>query len=157
MSIYPSDPFQSSGREYSQHVSLVQLSVDLAELLPASGSAWVMSEFMRQMYSATRLPDKTWPQTTGSESLVRLSQWQVLTACIIYGCSVASFLHRRRLRDSNVPPIFTVCVALGVLVGKCTGAGIDYIMLVHASWATCLAMIACVACPHIQLRLSKQS
>lgn len=98
---------------------------------------------------------QTWPQTTGSESLVRPSQWQVLTACIIYGCSVASFLHRRRLRDSNVPPIFTVCVALGVLVGKCTGAGIDYIMLVHASWATCLAMIACVACPHIQSRLSK--
>lgn len=66
MSIYPSDPFQSSGREYSQHVSLVQLSVDLAELLPASGSAWVMSEFMRQMYSATRLPDKvSWNEYAG--------------------------------------------------------------------------------------------
>jgi hypothetical protein len=58
MSIYSNDPFQLSGRQSSRHVSLIQLSADLAELLPASGSAWIMSEFMRQMYSATRLPDK---------------------------------------------------------------------------------------------------
>lgn len=55
MSILPRGHFQSPGRTSSHHVSLAQFSGDLVELLPASGSALVMSDFMYQMHSATRL------------------------------------------------------------------------------------------------------
>ncbi|UZP33778.1 hypothetical protein NXS19_001594 [Fusarium pseudograminearum] len=95
----------------------------------------------------------TWPPTTHTEPLVQISQWQVLTACIIYGCSVASFLRRQRFRDQNLPLTVSICVSLGILVGKCTGASLDYIMLVHVSWATCMSMLASVACLHIQPRM----
>lgn len=155
MTIYPNGKSQSSEKGSVRHVSPIPFVADVVELLPAGGSAWVMSEFMYQMRPTTHLPDTAWPQTARSESLIRLSQWQVLTACIIYGCSVASFLQRRRLRDPNMSLIFAACVSFGMLVGKCTGAGFDYIMLVHVSWATCLAMVASAVCLHIQSRLDE--
>ncbi|VTT63406.1 unnamed protein product [Fusarium fujikuroi] len=139
MTIYSNGKSQPSEKGSVRHVPLIPFVADVVELLPAGGSAWVMSEFMHQMRSTAHLPDT----------------WQVLTACIIYGCSVASFLHRRRLRDPNMSPIFAACVSFGMLVGKCTGAGFDYIMLVHVSWATCLAMVASAICLHIQPRLNE--
>ncbi|CEI65064.1 unnamed protein product [Fusarium venenatum] len=59
MSIYPREYSQSPERISSHHVSFVRLSGDLFELLPASGSAWVMSGFMHQMHSITNLSSTT--------------------------------------------------------------------------------------------------
>jgi hypothetical protein len=155
MSIHPRELFQSPERIPSRRVSFIQLSGDLFELLPASGSAWVMSGFMHQVHSTTNLLSTTWPPTTRTEPLVQISQWQVLTACIVYGCSVASFLRRQRFQDQNLPLTVSICVFLGILVGKCTGASLDYIMLVHVSWATCMSMLASVARLHIRPRVDK--
>lgn len=55
MSIHPREPFRASGRTSSYHASLIQLGFDLTELLPASGSAWVMSNFMHRWHSTTYL------------------------------------------------------------------------------------------------------
>src|SRR5688572_26155903 len=55
MSIHPRELFRVPGRTSSHHVSLVQLGFDLIELLPASGSAWVMSNFMHRWHSITYL------------------------------------------------------------------------------------------------------
>jgi hypothetical protein len=57
MTIYLNEKSQPSEQGSIRHVSLTPFAADLVELLPAGGSAWVMSEFMHQMRSTAHLPD----------------------------------------------------------------------------------------------------
>lgn len=69
------------------------------------------------------------------------SNRQAFAACIVFGYAVTSFLHRRRLRHPDQAYIFVACVSAGALVGELMGESADYIMLVHVSWAVCVAMV----------------
>ncbi|KAJ0145584.1 Uncharacterized protein HZ326_11698 [Fusarium oxysporum f. sp. albedinis] len=57
MTIYSNGKSQPSEKGSVRHVPLIPFVADLVELLPAGGSAWVMSEFMHQMRSTPHLPD----------------------------------------------------------------------------------------------------
>ncbi|KAM6538770.1 hypothetical protein FALCPG4_000628 [Fusarium falciforme] len=150
MTIQPNDQPAFYNKETSQHVSVYQLVTELVELVPATLSSWIMSAYMRQFHPTYI----AWPQAARVDVLAQPSQWLALTACLVYGCSIASFLHRRRFLDPYQPFIFAACVSLGAVLGKCTGASADYILLVHVSWATCLAMFASVICLRIGYVLS---
>ncbi|KAH7136551.1 hypothetical protein EDB81DRAFT_83299 [Dactylonectria macrodidyma] len=158
---------QPSGKGHEHHVPVHKILVDLVELLPAAPSVWIMTGYMNQLYKATRPPDTvcalrtwslvqllqlqlpfelprnqlTWLKTSRVDSLVCPSRWMLLIACIIFGCSAASFLRRRQRHDPYQPYIFAVCVASSTVAGEVTGASAGYIMLVHVSWAVCVAML----------------
>lgn len=57
MTIYSNGKSQPSEKGSIRHVPLIPFVADVVELLPAGGSAWVMSEFMHQMRSTAHLPD----------------------------------------------------------------------------------------------------
>ncbi|KAH8735478.1 hypothetical protein BGZ61DRAFT_79959 [Ilyonectria robusta] len=134
-------PPQRNEKGHGHHAPVHKALVDLVELLPASSGAWIMTTYMNQLCKATRPPDATCPKGSRVDFLVRPSRWMLLAACIVFGCSAASFLHRRQPHDAHQPYIFAVCVAVGAVAGECTGASADYIMLVHVSWGVCVAML----------------
>ncbi|KAH6895193.1 hypothetical protein B0T10DRAFT_209946 [Thelonectria olida] len=101
-----------------------------------------MTSYMDHLYPESRPPDAVWPSPPRVDSVPRSDQWAHLVACIVFACAVTSFLHRRKLYDPFQPYIFATCVSAAAVVGEWIGASADYIMLVHVSWAVCLAMLA---------------
>lgn len=148
-------------RGHRRHHARYQSTLfDMFELLPASSSAWIMSTYMNQGRPETRPPDAVCLRASLAVIEANISpleyrkdmadddyhflesQWPILVACLVFGCSAASFLHRRQLRDPSQLYIFAVCVPVGAIIGQFMGATAEYIMLVHVSWAVCISMLA---------------
>lgn len=147
---------------HRRHARYQSTLLDLFELLPASSSAWIMSTYMNRRWPENRPPDAVCLRAslavieaniapleyrkdmTDDDYHFIEAQWPILVACLVFGCSAASFLHRRQSRDINQLYIFAVCVPLGAIVGQVMGATAEYIVLVHVSWAVCISMLASV-------------
>ena len=160
----PTSHFRENEKGHHRHAHIQSALVDMFEVLPASSSAWIMSTYMSQLRPGTRPPDAVCLRTNyhaieansrlsqlqhyiaDLDFLIQPSQWLALAACLVFGCSAASFLHRRKTRDFNQPYIFAICVSVGAVVGQFSGASADYIMLVYVSWAVCVSMLASVVC-----------
>jgi hypothetical protein len=79
MTIYPNGKSQPSEKGSVRHVSPTPFVADVVELLPAGGSAWVMSEFMYQMRPTTHLPDTV--SLTVMFMIALAISWEVWICC----------------------------------------------------------------------------
>ncbi|KAI5463037.1 hypothetical protein BGZ63DRAFT_422438 [Mariannaea sp. PMI_226] len=133
------------GHYHYNHAAFTQMSlslIEVVEFLSATSSAWFMNSYMNQVYPVFRPSDAARLEPSQVDLVPRSSQWMHLGACIVFGCSSASFLHRRKLYDPLQPYVFAVCICIGALAGELLGASADYIILVYISWAVCTAMLA---------------
>lgn len=109
---------------------------DIVEALPAGFSADVM---MRYAFR-----NDTW----NSPALLSVSvtpgqpsTGEVLIACIVFGCSVSSFMGRRHEHDPFQTPVFIGIMVGSAVIGHNTGMKAGSILLCLVPWATCFALM----------------
>lgn len=64
----------------------------------------------------------------------------MLCSCLIFGCCVSSFAHRRQGQDVLQFPIYAAALAGGVAMGYVFNASTNLILLGYLPWAMCMAM-----------------
>ncbi len=69
----------------------------------------------------------------------------MLGACLVLGCSISSFAHRRQQGDRYQSLIFVLAITQCTIFGLVLGVNANLIMLGLIPWALCVAMIYSVA------------
>ncbi|KAL2271124.1 hypothetical protein VTJ83DRAFT_495 [Remersonia thermophila] len=85
------------------------------------------------------------PEDTGDGSIFRPPPGLVLFACLMFGCCVSSFVHRRRGRDRFQAFVYLVVLGSAALVGYSLTADAHLVLLGCFPWATCAAMVISMA------------
>ncbi|KAK0657350.1 hypothetical protein B0T16DRAFT_318834 [Cercophora newfieldiana] len=66
----------------------------------------------------------------------------MLVACLVFGCCVSSFVHRRQGQDASQFVVYALFLTAAVVSGYGLGASANLILLGYAPWAMCAAMAA---------------
>lgn len=61
-------------------------------------------------------------------------------SCILLGCCLSSFTHRRQIEDRYQAAVFILIAIWGAALGKAIGASTNMITLGFVPWALCAAM-----------------
>jgi hypothetical protein len=64
----------------------------------------------------------------------------MLFSCLVFGCCVSSFTHRRQSEDPFQFVVYLVLLGCAAMVGYGVRAHIHLILLGYLPWATCAAM-----------------
>ncbi|KAH6634319.1 hypothetical protein B0J18DRAFT_15416 [Chaetomium sp. MPI-SDFR-AT-0129] len=64
----------------------------------------------------------------------------MLISCLVFGCCVSSFTHRRLSQDPFLPVVYLALLGFAALVGYRVQAHLHLIILGYIPWATCAAM-----------------
>lgn len=64
----------------------------------------------------------------------------MLVSCLVFGCCVSSFVHRRHDKDRLQFLVYLVLLGSVVIAGHQTGASANMILLGYLPWTMCLAM-----------------
>ncbi|KAJ2902563.1 hypothetical protein MKZ38_000393 [Zalerion maritima] len=86
--------------------------------------------------------------------IVNPSPALVLASCLVLGCSVSSFIHRRQDHDPAQTAVFATFVVFAVVLGRAgLGANANFIVLGCVPWALCAAMPVSLAVHFFTRRL----
>lgn len=66
----------------------------------------------------------------------------MLCSCLVFGCCVSSFVHRRQEQDRFQFLVYAVFLSGAATIGFGFGAGANLILLGYLPWAMCMAMAA---------------
>ncbi|KAK0631977.1 hypothetical protein B0T14DRAFT_417418 [Immersiella caudata] len=64
----------------------------------------------------------------------------MLVSCLVFGCCVSSFVHRRQAQDAFQFAVYAVFITATVISGYGLEASANLILLGYAPWAMCAAM-----------------
>lgn len=64
----------------------------------------------------------------------------MLCSCLIFGCCVSSFVHRRQGQDPLQFAVYAAFLAGAITAGFGFGASTNLILLGYLPWAMCIAM-----------------
>ncbi|KAK4451616.1 hypothetical protein QBC34DRAFT_400247 [Podospora aff. communis PSN243] len=64
----------------------------------------------------------------------------MLVSCLVFGCCVSSFVHRRQTQDAFQFAVYAVFITAAVISGYGLEASANLILLGYAPWAMCVAM-----------------
>lgn len=82
--------------------------------------------------------------TTGA-FIFRPSPSLMLFSCLVFGCCVSSFTHRRQSQDPFQFAVYLVLLSCGAAIGYAARAHVYLILLGYLPWATCAAMIISIS------------
>ncbi|KAK0617956.1 hypothetical protein B0T17DRAFT_459099, partial [Bombardia bombarda] len=68
----------------------------------------------------------------------------MLASCIIIGCCVSSFVHRRQDKDQLQPLVIFVLLASAVALGSASRESANMVLLGYIPPATCVAMVVSI-------------
>ncbi|KAK1834827.1 hypothetical protein QBC39DRAFT_342961 [Podospora conica] len=88
-------------------------------------------------------------QRTAGDFLLYPSPGLMLCCCLVFGCCVSSFAHRRQDEDGLQLVVFTVFLAGAVVVGYALEASANLILLGFIPWAMCAAMATSLSGHHL--------
>ncbi|KAK3695069.1 hypothetical protein B0T22DRAFT_497250 [Podospora appendiculata] len=103
----------------------------------------VQSEQTRRL--ALSLEEQYGAGSQPSRFLLDPSPGLMLFSCLVFGCCVSSFVHRRQDQDRFQSVIYAAVLAAVVLAGYTTRASTNLIILGYLPGATCAAMIISVS------------
>lgn len=69
----------------------------------------------------------------------------MLFSCLVFGCCVSSFSHRRQSQDPFQFVVYLVVIGSASLVGYGVRANVYLVLLGYLPWATCTAMAISIA------------
>ncbi|KAK0734108.1 hypothetical protein B0T26DRAFT_635564 [Lasiosphaeria miniovina] len=72
--------------------------------------------------------------------LLHPSPGLMLCSCLLFGCCVSSFAHRRQDKDPLQFAVYMIVLAAAAIIGYGLRASSNLILLGYLPWATCLAM-----------------
>ncbi|KAK4153081.1 hypothetical protein C8A00DRAFT_43963 [Chaetomidium leptoderma] len=73
--------------------------------------------------------------------LFRPSPGLMLVSCLVFGCCVSSFAHRRQSQDPFQIVVYLALLGGAALTGYAVQANVHLILLGYLPWATCAAMV----------------
>jgi hypothetical protein len=76
----------------------------------------------------------------GGNLLLNPTPELMLGSCLVFGCCVSSFVHRRQSQDTCQFAVYAVFLTAAVVSGVGIEASADLILLGFAPWAMCAAM-----------------
>jgi len=79
-------------------------------------------------------------QRTAGDFLLYPSPGLMLCCCLVFGCCVSSFAHRRQEEDGLQLVVFTAFLVGAVVVGYGLESSANLILLGYVPWAMCAAM-----------------
>ncbi|KAI1082965.1 hypothetical protein F5B20DRAFT_491901 [Whalleya microplaca] len=132
---------------YVQNASPLELKMlEIAELLAALSCSCVTTSYIIQEESGS-------PPSLIQNILCVLrvdlrtiiSPGPVLGSCLVLGCSLSSYMNRRRRQDGYQIVVFVIWIAWAICVGWGTGASADMVTLGVVPWALCAAMLSSFA------------
>jgi len=77
----------------------------------------------------------------------------MLASCLIFGCCVSSFIHRRQDKDPFQFVFYLVLLAVAASVGYGFHASVHLILLGYLPWATCAAMALSISAHSLHRRI----
>ncbi|KAH6650845.1 hypothetical protein F5144DRAFT_62624 [Chaetomium tenue] len=77
--------------------------------------------------------------------IFRPSPGLMLFSCLVFGCCVSSFAHRRQSQDPFQFIIYLILLSCAAMIGYAAGAPVYLILLGYLPWATCAAMAISVS------------
>jgi hypothetical protein len=87
-----------------------------------------------------QLPGQHIVEKHADGSIFRPSPSLLLFSCLVFGCCVSSFTHRRQTEDQYQAVVYVVLLAGAAVAGYAVGADVHLILLGYLPWATCAAM-----------------
>ncbi|KAL2144160.1 hypothetical protein VTI28DRAFT_9535 [Corynascus sepedonium] len=73
-------------------------------------------------------------------SIFRPSPGLMLFSCLVFGCCVSSFTHRRQEQDPFQFVVYLIILGCAAIIGYTVRAHLHLILLGYLPWATCVAM-----------------
>ncbi|RYP03523.1 hypothetical protein DL764_005078 [Monosporascus ibericus] len=135
--------------------AVLQVVSELAELIPAVLCSFVSTAYVLRAEQAGPLDsdDTIFPPLTPWDRffagalprldfLTRPSGGLMLGSCLVLGCCLSSYTHRRRSRDPYQPLVFMAWAAWAACIGLGFGCNADMVMLGLLPWALCAAVLS---------------
>ena len=69
----------------------------------------------------------------------------MLFSCLLFGCCVSSFTHRRQSQDPYQFVVYLVLLSFAATIGYAARAHVYLILLGYLPWATCAAMVTSIS------------
>jgi hypothetical protein len=69
----------------------------------------------------------------------------MLFSCLLFGCCVSSFTHRRQSQDPYQFVVYLVLLSFAATIGYAARAHVYLILLGYLPWATCAAMVISIS------------
>ncbi|KAH9994167.1 hypothetical protein F4779DRAFT_623371 [Xylariaceae sp. FL0662B] len=115
--------------------------LELAELAPALFCSCVTTSYIVQEESGSSpLLTRDIIRLIRVEFLTHISPGLALGSCLVLGCCLSSYTHRRRCQDQYQIIVFVTWIAWAICVGWGIGASADMVTLGIVPWALCAAM-----------------
>ncbi|KAI0382072.1 hypothetical protein F5Y04DRAFT_57433 [Hypomontagnella monticulosa] len=122
---------------------------ELAELVPALFCSFVTTSYIIRAESArddlsvnVDSPSQIVFRIIHLDFLKRVSPGLALGSCLVLGCCLSSFIHRRRELDQYQPIVFVIWITWAIFIGWGIGASANMVTLGIVPWASCAAMLS---------------
>ncbi|KAI1406834.1 hypothetical protein F5Y13DRAFT_183878 [Hypoxylon sp. FL1857] len=122
---------------------------ELVELLPAIACSFVTTSYIAQAESAPEDISRNVDSPTQMiyhiirfDFLKNVSPGLALGSCLVLGCCLSSYVHRRRDHDQYQVIVFVIWITWAVCIGWGIGATANRVTLGIVPWASCAAMLS---------------
>ncbi|KAI2633705.1 hypothetical protein GGS26DRAFT_58292 [Hypomontagnella submonticulosa] len=122
---------------------------ELAELVPALFCSFVTTSYIVRAESAREdlsvnvdSPIQMVVRRIHFDFLKHVSPGLALGSCLVLGCCLSSFIHRRRELDQYQPIVFVIWITWAVFLGWEIGASANMVTLGIVPWASCAAILS---------------
>ncbi|KAI5867049.1 hypothetical protein GGS23DRAFT_303028 [Durotheca rogersii] len=124
---------------------------ELTELIPAIACSSITTSYIARIESVLDnsadanshpSPGQVLIRVMSSEVLWHASPGLALGSCLVLGCCLSSYAHRRRDQDQYQTIVFAIWIVWAVWVGWGIGTSADVVTLGIVPWALCAAMLS---------------
>lgn len=122
---------------------------ELAELVPAIACSFVTTSYISQAESARE--DISGNVDSSIQMILHImrldflkdiSPGLALGSCLVLGCCLSSYAHRRRDHDQYQAVVFVIWITWAVCIGWGIGVSANRVTLGIVPWASCAAMLS---------------
>ncbi|OTB02330.1 hypothetical protein M426DRAFT_322762 [Hypoxylon sp. CI-4A] len=122
---------------------------ELVELVPAIACSLITTTYITQTESTTgdlstdiNSPSQSIFHIVWVDFLRDIPPGVALGSCLVLGCCLSSYVHRRRDQDQYQVIVFIIWVSWAICIGWGIGVSANRVMLGIMPWATCAAMLS---------------
>ncbi|KAI0136154.1 hypothetical protein F4776DRAFT_654909 [Hypoxylon sp. NC0597] len=122
---------------------------ELAELVPAIACSFVTTSYIAQAESARE--DISGNVDSSIQMILHImrldflkdiSPGLALGSCLVLGCCLSSYAHRRRDHDQYQAVVFVIWITWAICIGWGIGVSANRVTLGIVPWASCAAMLS---------------
>ncbi|KAK3300295.1 uncharacterized protein B0H64DRAFT_11769 [Chaetomium fimeti] len=123
--------------------------LEILEIIISSLCSMVTWEYTTQNEIAENPDEGPRSGDTTSALVFHPSPGLMLLSCLVFGCCVSSFAHRRQSQDPFQFVVYLVLLSCAAAIGYAARAHVYLILLGYLPWATCVAMVISISGPGV--------